>query len=184
MGAQLIYGTAGATGGGWSAQPGSLQPALSERSHEPRWQWQARAPKTWKDKNWWYSLWSYGCRMTGGSEVTGGDGGATVGSNNLSGKDLFEPYSCDGDGNQSLKFLKGLAVDTSDAPLSGVNLQAFRTSDDTFAGYEVQSREDGSYDLATNFPGVNHYIVAYLAGSPDRAGTTVNTLVPANIDGT
>ena len=98
--------------------------------------------------------------------------------------DLFEPFSCDGEGTQTLKFIKGLCVDTSDAPLSGVDLHAFRTSDDAFAGYEVQSRTDGSYDLATNFPGVNHYVVAYLSGSPDRAGTTVNTLVPANIDGT
>ena len=122
--------------------------------------------------------------MTGGAELPGMDGGSTIGSNSLSGKDLFEPYSCDGEGTQTLKFIKGLAVDTSDAPLSGVNLQAFRTSDDAFAGYEVQSRTDGSYDLPTNFPGVNHYVVAYLAGSPDRAGTTVNTLVPANIDGT
>jgi len=115
--------------------------------------------------------------------------GSPIGSDgagwyDLSMKDLYEPFSCDGEGNRSLKFLKGLAVDTTDAPLQGVNLQAFRTSDDTFAGYEVQSREDGSYDLPTNFPGVNHYVVAYIAGSPDRAGTTVNTLVPANIDGT
>ena len=48
----------------------------------------------------------------------------------------------------------------------------------------MQSRTDGSYDLPTNFPGVNHYVVAYIAGSPDRAGTTANTLVPTNIDGT
>ena len=181
MGAQLTYGTAGATGGGWSAQPGSLQPALEERRNEPRWQWQARAPKTWKDKNRWYSLWSYGCRVGYGAP-SGSDGVST--NRDISSSDLFEPYSCDGEGTQTLKFLKGLAVDTSDAPLSGVNLQAFRTSDDAFAGYEVQSRTDGSYDLATNFPGVNHYVVAYLTGSPDRAGTTVNTLVPANIDGT
>jgi hypothetical protein len=98
--------------------------------------------------------------------------------------DLYEPYSCDGPGQQSLKFIKGLCVDTNDAPLSGAVLQAFRTSDDAFGGYEVQSLTDGSYDLATNFPGVAHYVVAYLTGSPDRAGTTVNTLVPANIDGT
>lgn len=102
----------------------------------------------------------------------------------MAGADLYEPYSCDGPGSQNLKFLKGLTKDASDNVLSGVIVQAFRTSDDAFAGYEVQSREDGSYDLATNFPGVNHYAVAYLAGSPDRAGTTVNTLVPTNVDGT
>jgi len=180
MGVNLKYGTAGATGGGWSSQPGTLQPALVERGHEPRWQWQCRSPKTWKDRNRWYSLWSFGCRVSTGSPI-GNDG---AGWHDLSMGDLFEPYSCDGDGTQTLKFLKGLCVDTNDAALSGVIVQAFRTSDDAFAGYEVQSSTDGSYDLATNFPGVNHYVVAYLTGSPDRAGTTVNTLVPANIDGT
>lgn len=183
MGANLKYGTAGATGGGWSSQPGTLQPALVERWAEPRWQWQARAPKTWKDRNCWYSLWSFGCRIGYGTPA-GSDGAAPVGARDMSSPDLYEPFSCDGEGTQTLKFLKGVAVDASDAPLQGVNLQAFRTSDDAFAGYEVQSRSDGSYDLPTNFPGVNHYIVAYLSGSPDRAGTTVNTLVPANIDGT
>lgn len=140
----------------------------------------ATSPRTWRDPNRWYGLWSFGCRVAAGSPI-GSDG---AGWYDLSMKDLYEPYSCDGPGSQNLKFIKGLAVDTTDAPLQGVNLQAFRTSDDAFAGYEVQSREDGSYDLATNFPGVNHYVVAYIAGSPDRAGTTVNTLVPANIDGT
>ena len=139
-----------------------------------------RGPRTWKDPNRWFGLWSFGCRVGAGSP-SGSDGAAP---HDMATTDLYEPYSCDGPGQQSLKFIKGLAVDTTDAPLQGVNLQAFRTSDDAFAGYEVQSREDGSYDLATNFPGVNHYVVAYIAGSPDRAGTTVNTLVPANIDGT
>lgn len=96
----------------------------------------------------------------------------------------FEPFSCDGDGNQSLKFVKGRCVDANDEALSGVTVQAFRTSDDAFAGYEVQSRTDGSFDLPTNFPGVNHYVVAYLPGAPDRAGTTANTLAPTNVDGT
>lgn len=180
MGAQLRFGTAGATGGGWSAQSGTLQPAFVESRHEPKWQWQARAPKTQKDPNRWYSLWSYGCRVSIGAPV--GSDGVTM--RDLSVSDLYEPFSCDGPGNQSLKFIKGQCIDVSSNPLSGVVVQAFRTSDDAFAGYEVQSREDGSYDLPTNFPGVNHYVVAYLAGSPDRAGTTVNTLVPANIDGT
>ncbi len=180
MGAQLRFGTAGATGGGFSAQSGSLQPAFEDKGNQPRWDWQARAPKTRKDPQRWYSLWSFGARVSIGAP-SGNDG---ITCRDLSTIDLYEPYSCDGPGQQSLKFIKGLCVDASDTPLSGVVLQSFRTSDDTFAGYEVQSRTDGSYDLATNFPGVGHYVVAYLSGSPDRAGTTVNTLVPANIDGT
>lgn len=180
MGVQLKYGTAGATGGGYASQPGSLQPAFVESWHEPRWQWQCRAPKTWRDRNRWYSLWSFGCRVGAGAPI-GSDG---AGWYDLSMKDLFEPYSCDGEGSPHLKFIKGTCVDASDTVIPGATVQAFRTSDDAFAGYEVQSREDGSYDLATNFPGVNHYVVAYIAGSPDRGGTTLNTLTPTNIDGT
>lgn len=180
MGCQTRYGTI-AIGAYMAHQPGTHQIAFRDQYY-PKWdRGGSRGPRTWKDRNRWYSLWSYGCRVGYGAP-SGSDG--VTSNKDLSSIDLFEPFSCDGEGTQTLKFLKGLAVDTSDAPLSGVNLQAFRTSDDTFAGYEVQSRQDGSYDLATNFPGVNHYIVAYLTGSPDRAGTTVNTLVPANIDGT
>lgn len=183
MGAQLWFGTAGATGGGWSAQPSSLQVAFVERHHEPRWQWQCRGPKTWKDVNRWHSLWSFGCRTTGAGEVGGLDGATAIGTS-MSDADLFEPYSCDGGGTQTLKFIKGMAVDANDAPLAGVDLHSFRTSDDAYGGYEVQSREDGSYDLPTQYPGVAHYVVAYLTGSPDRSGATANTLIPTNIDGT
>ena len=179
MGVQHKYGTAGATGGGFSTQSGTLQPAYLENHHEPRWQWQCRSLKTWKDRNRWISLWSFGCRV--GYGTPSGSDGASF--RDTSCPDLFEPFSCDGEGTQTLKFLKGTAVDASDVAIPGANLQAFRTSDDAFAGYEVQSREDGSFDLATNFPGVNHYVVAYIAGSPDRGGTTVNTLAPTGIDG-
>ena len=180
MGVQLRFGTAGATGGGWSIQPGTLQPSYGESMHEPRWQMQGRAPKTWKDKNRWYSLWSFGCRV-GYGDVSGADGASC---RDLSSPDLYEPFSCDGDGAQTLKFIKGQAVDSTDTPISGAILHSFRTSDDAFGGYEVESREDGSYDLPTQFPGVNHYVVAHKAGSPDIGGVTVNTLQPTNIDGT
>lgn len=176
MGVQLGYGTAGATGGGWSAQPGTLQPSFAESNHEPRWSWQRRSPKTRAGTDEWRSLWSFGAKISGGADLD-----YSVIDNARLG---FEPFSCDGPGTQSLKFLKGVCRDVSSNPLSGVVVQAFRTSDDAFAGYEVQTREDGSYDLPTKFPGVAHYAVAYLAGSPDRAGTTVNTLIPTNVDGT
>lgn len=148
---------------------------MDEDLTQPKFNWQCREAKTWKDPSRFFSRWP-----NGQFGMVGNDGSSA----GVAGGWGFEPFSCDGAGTQTLKFLKGQTVDTSDAGLSGVNVQAFRTSDDAFAGYEVQSRTDGSYDLATNFPGVNHYVVAYLAGSPDRGGTTLNTLVPTNIDGT
>jgi len=179
MGVFMKYGSI-AVGAYMADQPGSHPRSFTDQYY-PKWdRGGARSPRTWKDPNRWYSLWSFGCRV--GYGAPSGSDGATP--RDMSFPDLYEPYSCDGAGTQTLKFIKGQCVDASGNALSGVVVQGFRTSDDSFAGYEVQSRQDGSYDLATNFPGVSHYLVAYIAGSPDRAGTTVNTLVPANIDGT
>lgn len=174
MGVQHNYGTAGATGGGFATLAG-LQPYFDEANHEPRWSWQRRAPKTKADPNAWRSGWSFG------ASFGIGDFESDVVQTRF---DTFEPFSCDGPGCQSLKFLKGTCRDVSNNPLSGVILQGFRTSDDAPVGIEVQSRADGSYDLPTIYGAVPHYVVAYLPGSPDRAGTTVNTLTPTNVDGT
>lgn len=180
MGVQHKYGTAGATGGGWSHQPGSLQPSYAELRHEPRWSWQARAPKTWRDRNRWASLWSFGCRVGGGDL----EGYAAAAFNSLVSRDVFEPFSCDGAGTQTKRFIKGTTVDESDVAVAGAIVQAFVTSDDRYVG-EVSSRLDGSYDLGVEtVAGVQHYLVAYKPGSPDTAGTTVNTLTSTNVDGT
>jgi len=182
MGAQLRYGTAGATGGGWSAQPGTLQPALEESWHQPLWQWQARAPKTWKDKNWWRSCWSFGCRTNGGG-IGGLDGASAVGQS-MSDINLYEPYSCDGDGTQSLNWIRGTCYDATAAISANATVQAFETATDIYKGEGV-SLSDGTYYVGvTSSKLTPHYLVAYKSGSPDIAGTTVNTLLPTNIDGT
>lgn len=180
MGVQHTYGTAGATGGGFSAMPGTLQAAFVESLHEPCWSMQQRSPKTWKDRNRWYSLWSYGCRIGGGDL----EGYTTSGACGMADRDLFEPYSCDGEGTQTARFLKGTCVDASDVAVANAIVQAFVTSTDAFVG-EVQANTDGTYTLGVQtLAGVAHYLVAYKAGSPDIAGTTVNTLTNTNVDGT
>lgn len=179
MGCRNNYGTI-AVGAYMAHQPGSHPHAFTDQYY-PKWdRGGARSPMTWKDPNRWYSLWSFGCRVTGGSPI-GSDGASWY---DTSMKDLFEPYSCDGGGTQSCRFIKGITKNSSGTPISGVIVQAFRTSDDYYMG-AVESREDGSYDCPTCSPaGVQHYLVAYKAGSPDTAGTTVNTLTPTNVDGT
>ena len=173
MGAQLRYGTAGATGGGFSAQPGTLQPSLGETWHEPKWNWQCRSPKTWKDKNRWNSLWSFGCRVWGSGGGSDGDGpiGVEVGGG-------YEPFSCDGEGSQFKNRIVGQCLDASDVAVAGAIVQGFVTATDAYVG-EVQSNIDGIYILMTEqLTSVQHYLVAYKPGAPDTAGTTVNTLLP------
>lgn len=176
MGAQVRYGTIAV--GAYSAhQPGSHQRAFTDQ-YEPKWdRGGARSPKTWRDRNRWDSLWSFGCRAGGGDL----EGYCPIG---LTVADVFEPYSRDGAGTQTLKWIKGQCVDSTGAVAAGAIVQAFRTSDDAFAGEVNANSTDGRFDVPTPYVGANHYLVAYKPGSPDQGGTTVNTLVPTNIDGT
>lgn len=102
----------------------------------------------------------------------------------MSMSDLFEPYSCDGEGTQTKRFFRGTCLDSLSVVVANATVQAFVTATDAFAG-EVQGNTDGTYTLgveqASSTP---HYLVAYKVGSPDIAGTTVNTLTPTNVDGT
>jgi len=141
---------------------------------------QSRGPKTWKDLNKWISLRSFGCRISGGDLE-----GYNSGCGDLSKSDPFEPFSCDGPGTQSLNFIKGVCyISDGVTPSANATVQGFVTATDAYVGEDV-SRLDGSYTLGTNqLKTTAHYLVAYKAGSPDIAGTTVNTLLPTNVDGT
>ena len=75
-------------------------------------------------------------------------------------------------------FLRGQTLDANGNPLTGVTVQGFLTSNDLFVGQTV-SDANANYALGSPYLGVNHYLVAYLPGSPDRSGTTVNNLIPA-----
>lgn len=79
-------------------------------------------------------------------------------------------------GNQMRSF-SGTTRDSAGAVLGSAVVQAFLTASDQFVR-EVTSDAGGYFDLRSQFPGVNHYLVAYKPGSPDQAGTTVNTLQP------
>lgn len=87
-------------------------------------------------------------------------------------------------GQQSTKFIKGSCLDSNSAVVANATLEAFITSTDVKDSPPTTSFLDGTYILGCYTAGVSHYVVAYKAGSPDIAGTTVNTLVPTNIDGT
>ena len=68
----------------------------------------------------------------------------------------------------------GVTKDTTGAALGSCVVQLFRTPSDTLAA-ETTSDATGSYSFDNPGSGP-FYIVAYKAGSPDVAGTTVNTL--------
>jgi hypothetical protein len=81
-------------------------------------------------------------------------------------------------GGQQAKKIIGTTLDSTGAPLGSCVIQGFVTATDVYVG-QVVSDSAGYYELPTQYVGQSHYIVAYKAGSPDVAGTSVNTLVPA-----
>jgi hypothetical protein len=95
----------------------------------------------------------------------------------------WSEWTRDGPGTSLSRFIRGTCVDESDVPVANAVVQVFRTSDDYYLGQDV-SREDGTYiapcDAAA---GTQCYLVAYKPGSPDKAGTTVNTLTPTDVAG-
>ena len=71
--------------------------------------------------------------------------------------------------------LSGQTLDASSAALPGCVVDLFVTQSDTRVGTTIS---DGSanFTIPVGFNSANFYMVAYKPGSPDVAGTTVNTL--------
>ena len=71
--------------------------------------------------------------------------------------------------------ITGQTQDNNGNPLANCTVTLLRTADNSVAAITAS---DGSGNYAINAtPALNQYVVAYLPGSPDVAGTTVNTLV-------
>lgn len=71
--------------------------------------------------------------------------------------------------------IAGTTKDNAGAALPACNVKLFRTADDSLVN---QATSDGTGRYITPASNVlSHYVVAYLPGSPDVAGTSVNTLV-------
>jgi hypothetical protein len=71
--------------------------------------------------------------------------------------------------------ISGVTRDTNSAALGAVTVDLFRSVDDLWLATTV-SDASGNYAFYSTILGP-YYCVAYLSGSPDRAGTTVQTLL-------
>jgi hypothetical protein len=72
--------------------------------------------------------------------------------------------------------ISGVTKDSAGAVLGSCAVDLFTTADDVIQGRTVSDASTGAYSFSAG-GGRTYYIVAYKAGSPDVAGTTVNTLV-------
>ena len=90
---------------------------------------------------------------------------------------LYEPWSLGEGGKRGSYFVKGQVLDSVSAAVGGATVSLFRTSDNLYIA-SVGSDSSGNYMCPTPYPGVSHFIVAYIASAPDKAGTTVSNLTP------
>lgn len=70
----------------------------------------------------------------------------------------------------------GVTRDSTGAALGLCVVDLFLTATNVLMD-SVVSDASGTYEFRTAGPSSSYYVVAYRAGSPDLAGTTVNTLV-------
>jgi hypothetical protein len=69
--------------------------------------------------------------------------------------------------------IAGVTRDSGGSPIAGVTVDLFLTADDTKVGGTVS---DGSGNFSFGATAGPYYLVAYKAGAPDVAGTSINTL--------
>jgi hypothetical protein len=72
--------------------------------------------------------------------------------------------------------ISGVTLDSAGAVLGGVHVELFDTATDLVESRTISDATTGTYVFHVT-PSSTKYAVAYKAGTPDVAGTTVNTLV-------
>ena len=74
------------------------------------------------------------------------------------------------------RFVTGVSKDgPTQAPIGGVTVKCFTVLDDVLR-YTTVSDANGNYSIPVPCDGSAYYLVEYLIGAPDRAGTSVNTI--------
>lgn len=77
-----------------------------------------------------------------------------------------------------LLLITGTTRDSTGAALGTCDVKLIRTRDNAVVD-ELTSAADGSFTFQTPSPNETYFLVAYLSGSPDVAGTSLKTLVGA-----
>ena len=150
--------------------------ATDETLHWPGWQWsvwhRSAQARPWEDG----LLWPCSASMSG--DVSGA---GFIVSQDASNNRKWGCPTANTDivaGGQTQLMLRGVTRDSTGTELGSCVVQAFRTSDDAFAG-ECVSDAGGYFAVPSKYGAVAHYLVCYKAGSPNVAGTSVNTLIPS-----
>jgi hypothetical protein len=147
-----------------------------DRSAMSTWQW------SWKPSRQAQAFFEEGALWTSstglGGAISGGSGLFQDAGVEVSRWEHWLGYGWDDTGGQKQNVIVGQTLDQNGNALGFANVEAFLTSSNQPVG-SVQSDGQGYFRLPTPWgTSVTHYLVCYLSGSPDIAGTSVNTLTP------
>ena len=73
--------------------------------------------------------------------------------------------------------LSGVTRDSTGAPLGGCTVHLFYASNDQFISAQISDPTTGAFTFQIGNNAGPFYVTAYLAGTPDVAGTSLNTLL-------
>lgn len=73
--------------------------------------------------------------------------------------------------------IAGISRDANGAVLGGCTVKLFATATDVLKETQISDAVTGAYQFSSILEPGTYYLVEYKAGSPDVAGTSVNTLV-------
>ncbi len=173
--------------GAFASSPVQINGEEKDPLSKPQWNWnyQQRNPGNAFSQNPQNGLWPRPGLLQGASD------GAIFGTDPALNAVWYElPPSWFLGGTRKPQYFNGIVRDANGAPVSGVRVKAFLTAADTTniaQGVQPADSLQGSgvsngagvYEVYTFARNQAHYLVAYLPGTPDTAGTTVNTLIPA-----
>lgn len=112
-------------------------------------------------------LWPLSRGMGSGmSQLFGGDASNTSNS--------FR-HEVDASGTPTRAQISGVTRDSTTNPLANCTIQVL-SADGTLLAYSTTSDGNGNYEAYVEDPTLNYKVDAYKTGSPDVAGTTINTL--------
>lgn len=107
------------------------------------------------------------------SRMVSGDPGVAAGTEIIPRTQFWWVIAPRGGGKRSR--ITGITKDSTGTALGGSVVHLYRTSDDVEVDQVTSDAGDGTYSVGAPTDD-QHYAVAYKPGSPDVAGTTVNTL--------
>ena len=157
-------------GGGGPSPGGNILFHTDERTNAPWYGWDGQDSVPYTDDFLWPRSLIFGANGSLTGDCTMLDGMRPLWD--------FDSFVNDKIAGQGVRLMSvsGTTRNATGGVLGGCNVKLFQTGTDLELGTTISNATTGAFTITSYVDNVTCYLVAYLPGSPDVAGTTVNTL--------